>query len=156
MKQLKVEKGKILMLRNVIEYRMKWTSDTDIERIVGLEEKYILSKGAKPVGPVVQHNSIKIDSQGNIETWISLFRQTTNSLDSIDEPFSFKPLVKVNNCLLLHFRGEGQDLKYAFDKLGVYAYENDLKLKGDSYTVFVNQTEDELIADIFMEYKVSE
>ena len=32
--------------------------------------------------------------------------------------------------------------------IGVYAFENDIKLKGDSYTIFVNQEGDNLVADV--------
>jgi len=37
--------------------------------------------------------------------------------------------------------------------LGLFAFENDIKLKGDSYTVFVDKNEEEIVADVFMELK---
>jgi len=44
-------------------------------------------------------------------------------------------------------------MKFAYDKINLYAFENDIKLKGDSYTVFVDSQEenDTIIADVFME-----
>ena len=33
----------------------------------------------------------------------------------------------------------------------MHAFENDIKLKGDSYTVFVKQEEENIVADVFME-----
>ena len=44
-------------------------------------------------------------------------------------------------------------MQFAYDKINLEASENDIKLKGDSYTVFVDQDEEEgtIIADVFME-----
>ncbi len=32
----------------------------------------------------------------------------------------------------------------------LYAFQNDIKLKGDSYTVFVENKEGRMVADVFM------
>ena len=42
-------------------------------------------------------------------------------------------------------------MQFAYQKLGVYAFENDIQLKGDSYTVFVKKEEENIVADVFME-----
>ena len=49
------------------------------------------------------------------------------------------------------FNEKEENLQFAYQKLGVYAFENDIKLKGDSYTIFVKQDENEFVADVFME-----
>jgi len=53
--------------------------------------------------------------------------------------------------LYTRFIGKETKLKYAYDKLGVYAYENDIELKGSTYTVFVDEDGENFIADVFME-----
>ena len=41
----------------------------------------------------------------------------------------------------------------ASSKLQILAFEKDLKLSGDTYTIFVNQDDDDAVIDVFMETK---
>ena len=41
----------------------------------------------------------------------------------------------------------------ASSKLQILAFEKDLKLSGDTYTIFVNQDDDDAVVDVFMETK---
>ena len=41
----------------------------------------------------------------------------------------------------------------ATSKLQILAFENDIKLTGNSYTLYVNQDEDDGVIDVFMETK---
>jgi hypothetical protein len=50
----------------------------------------------------------------------------------------------------VRFTGKTQQLNFAYMKLNVYAFENDVVLDGSSYTVFVNQSEENAIIDVFM------
>ena len=49
--------------------------------------------------------------------------------------------------------GSEDSLKFAYDKIGVTAFEKGIRLKGESYTVFVDNNEEEeyIVADVFME-----
>ena len=38
-------------------------------------------------------------------------------------------------------------------KLQLMAFENDIKLTGDNYTIYVNQDDDDAVIDVFMETK---
>lgn len=49
------------------------------------------------------------------------------------------------------YNGEESKLKFAYDKMNLIAFEEDIPLKGDSYTIFVNTNDDGLIVDVFME-----
>jgi len=42
-------------------------------------------------------------------------------------------------------------LQFTYSKLQLHAFENDIKLKGNSYTVFVENKEGIMVADVFME-----
>ena len=45
------------------------------------------------------------------------------------------------------------EAQLATAKLQVLAFENDIKLSGNSYTIYVNQDEDDGVIDVFMETK---
>ena len=37
--------------------------------------------------------------------------------------------------------------------MSIRAFENDIKLTGDNYTIYVNQDDDDAVIDVFMETK---
>ena len=41
----------------------------------------------------------------------------------------------------------------ASQKLNIFAFENELELNGNVYTIFVNQDDDDAVVDVFMETK---
>jgi hypothetical protein len=48
--------------------------------------------------------------------------------------------------------GPAESLRFAYDKINLYAFENDIKLNGENYTIFVEQNEEDMIvADVFAE-----
>ena len=73
-------------------------------------------------------------------------RRTTYKMDSI---------LRVKNCLYARYIGPEDKLKFAYDKLGVYAFENDIELEGCNYTIYVDRNEEDetMVADVFMPVK---
>ena len=47
-------------------------------------------------------------------------------------------------------------LKLAYDKINVTAFEENIELSNENYTIFVDQHEDNIVADIFVEKKTDE
>jgi hypothetical protein len=43
------------------------------------------------------------------------------------------------------------NLQFAYQKLNLVAFEENIKLKGDSYTIFVDRKDGIITADVFME-----
>ncbi len=44
-----------------------------------------------------------------------------------------------------------ENLQFAYSKLQLHAFENEIKLKGDRYTVFDESKDGKMVADVFME-----
>ena len=44
-------------------------------------------------------------------------------------------------------------MKFAYDKIHLYGFENDIKLSDESYSVFVGQQDDTITVDVFVEKK---
>ena len=65
-------------------------------------------------------------------------------------------VLRVKNCIFSRFKRNENKLKLAYDKINVVAFEEDIPLKGDSYTVFVANNDGEMIADVFMECEINE
>ena len=61
--------------------------------------------------------------------------------------------LRVKNCLYAHYTGPMAYSQLASSKLQILAFEKDLKLTGDNYTIFVSQDDDDAVVDVFMETK---
>jgi hypothetical protein len=90
------------------------------------------------------------DEQGQPLIIFNLLRQASTFIRHVEAPYTMESLLRIPNCMYVRFVGKEADLHFAYEKIGVTAYEEDIKLKGDSYTVFVDQQDDILTADIFM------
>jgi len=149
--KIMVRENKTLKLKNVLIREVSENELIDIERISYMMDSYIKSKGATTIGPMINYSGFETDENGEAKIKIKLMVQLKNLIHKVEQPYSIKPQIRITNCLFARFTEKEENLQYAYQKLGVYAFENDIKLKGDSYTVFVKQEEENIVADVFME-----
>ena len=150
MPQLQVS-NKTLKLTNVLIAKM---TAEDMQDMAFAEkmENYIKSKGYQPIGPLVQYAGVEQGESGEPDFAIRMLRQANGYINHAEPPYTMESVLRVPNCLYLRFIGPQDKLNIAYSKLTVYAYEEDIPLTGSSYTVFVNQLENEdIVADVFME-----
>ena len=115
-------------------------------------DSYIKSKGNSTIGPMINYSTVKIDESGQAKVIIKLMVQLKNPIyNNVEKPYELKEQLRVTNCLFARFTEKEENLQFAYQKMGVYAFENNIKLKGDSYTVFVKQEQENIVADVFME-----
>lgn len=151
MPKLEVSYQKTLKLSNVLMVKM---TAEDMQDMTFAEkmENYIKSKGYQPIGPLVQYTGVEQGENGEQELVIRMLRQANGYINHTEPPYTMEAVLRVPDCLYLRFIGPQEKLSIAYDKLSVYAYEEDIPLTGNSYTVFVNQLENEdIVADVFME-----
>ncbi|CDZ24863.1 hypothetical protein CCDG5_1764 [[Clostridium] cellulosi] len=149
--KLQLRENKALKITNALIYGAPLDAKFDIQRIVYMMQSYIKTKGWQTRGPLITSTSLSKSVEGSgpvLNTKIIL--QLTKPAESCESPYTFEPLIRVSPCLFVRFTGSVQDLQYASMKASVYAFENDIKLDGSSYTVFVNQNDQYLLADVFM------
>ncbi|MGH4118642.1 hypothetical protein [Clostridium sp.] len=148
-----VKENKILKLNNVLIREVSQNELIDIDKITYMMDSYIKSKGNSTVGPMINYSAVEGDENGQPKIIIKIMIQIKNPIHNIEKPYELKNQIRVKNCLFARFTEKEENLQYAYSKLGLFAFENNIKLKGDSYTVFVNKNEEELVADVFMELK---
>lgn len=152
--KLQLRENKTLKISNALIYEAALNEKFDFDRVVHMMQSYIKSHGLQTRGPLITSSSISqntLSGQPQINT--SIIFQLTEPITSCETPYIFKPLIKVGPCLFVRFTGDPQDLQYANMKLSVYSFENGIKSDGSSYTVFVNQNENNMTADAFMPIK---
>lgn len=159
-KQIIVSKGKSLRLDNVLiksifefsalkddgSIRDEFSLDLEVEKMVN----EIKVKGANPVGPLIQFSGAS-GKEDDVEIKIVLMMQADRFINNIQTPYRMEPVINIKNCLYTRFKGMEEDIQYAYQKIQVTAYEEDIKLKGSSYTIFLDSEDNGTItADIFM------
>lgn len=149
--KLTVSKNKKLKLTNVLIKSIQENEFETIDHQVQQMENFIKAKGSQPLGPLIQYNNVLINEEGAVDLEMKFLRQSTNFIHNVEVPYEMESVVSVKNCLYIRFKGEESKLKFAYDKLNLVAYEEDISLKGGSYTIFVDQQDEEMIVDIFME-----
>lgn len=142
---------KTLKLNNPVVIGIEKCDFEKINVIVQKMDNYIKSKGYIAVGPLIQYASSKINENGELDITVKLIRQSSQFINHTEEPYKCESVLRVKNCMYVRYKGPETSLNFAYDKINITAFEEDIKLKGDSYTVFVNQVDDSIIADVFME-----
>lgn len=151
MPELPVSK-KTLKLTNVLSYTMVKSDFQSNVQCAAQMENYIKSKGYQPVGPLIQYSGVEKSETGELTMVVRLLRQASGYISHTETPYSMESILRIPNCLYVRYRGPMEKMQVAYSKLSVVAFENSINRRGDSYTIFVDQLEnDDMIADVFME-----
>jgi hypothetical protein len=146
-----VKENKVLKLNNVLVREVSQNELKDISKAAYMMESYIKTKGNTIVGPSINYSSASADKSGQVKIIVKLIVQLKNPINNVDKPYEFKSQIRVTNCLFARYTEKEENLQFAYSKLQLHAFENNINLKGDSYTVFLDKKEKEIIADVFME-----
>ena len=149
MPKLEVSYQKTLKLTNVLSTEVPLESLNDLPLVIEQMENYIKSKGYQPIGPLVQYNAVS-GSGEDATVVIRMLRQANGYINHVDKPYTMASVERIPNCLYVRFSGAQDKLPLAHSKLQLAAYEEDIPLKGDSYSVFLNEDDDTITVDIFM------
>lgn len=149
MNPIQVSESKTLKLTNVLSRRIMPEELQNIGTIVMQMDNFIKSQNALPIGPLVQHIEVTLGPKP--EAQIYLMRQANQLIAKIDPQYHMDAVLRVKDCLYAHYTGPMAKSELATHKLNILAFENDIKLKNSSYTIFVNQDDDDAVVDVFME-----
>ena len=82
--------NKTLLLKNAIILDTSFSEGENapnIAVIVSKMDSYIKSRGAVPVGPLIQKNQITVNEEGILEIRVFLIRQTNTFIRSVEKPY---------------------------------------------------------------------
>lgn len=153
MKKLQYNESKTLKLTNVLKYKILLDEeDFDLNIAVEQMQTYIKTKGAMQVGPLIQYSRMYLNENQEIDMEIYLMLQCNNFIHSVEQPYSMESVIRVPDALYCRYTGPEQSLKFAYDKINLEAFENDIKTGDYNYTIFLDNDpiEDRMIADVFV------
>ena len=157
MNTITLSEHKILKLQNVLSVQVDLESESDelFDIEINKLNTYIQTHGAKQIGPLIQATSFEIKDDGAVDIKMQFMLQTDNFIHNVEPPYKMDSILRVKNCLYARYIGPEDKLKFSYDKLGVYAFENDIELDGCNYTIYVDRNEEDetMVADVFMPVK---
>ena len=146
-----VRENKTLKLNNVLVREISENEIMNIDKVAYMMDSYIKSKRNSTLGPMINYTTAEADENGQLKIILKLMVQLKNPMHNVEAPYGLKNQLRVTNCLFARFTEKEENLQFAYSKLQLHAFENDIKLQGDSYTVFVDKKEDNnMVADVFM------
>jgi hypothetical protein len=151
MSVIPVSDNKTLKLTNVLSRQLQPQEMQSVSLIVTQMQNFIKSHGAMPVGPLIQKACVQPDEHGNPTPVLSLLMQVNQMIVHLEPQYQMEPVLRVQKCLYGHYVGSSDHMKLVYDKMNVLAYEQDVKLNGTNYTIYVKQNADEMVTDVFME-----
>lgn len=147
MNAIQIADNKTLKLINVLSRKLEPEDMGNLPLVLTQMENVIKSNGGQPVGPLIQR--VTVDANGEAEVY--MMRQSTQLIARVETGYHMDAVLRVRNCCYAHFTGPLNRSQLASQKIQIHAFENDIKLKDNVYTIFVNQDEDDAIVDVFME-----
>lgn len=157
MNNIFIAERKTLKLQNVLYIKLDLSSDEAnlFDKEVNKMNTFIHTHGARQIGPLIQYSSIEINEENEAEINMQFMLQADNFIHNVEVPYHMESILRVKNCLYARYNGPEDKVKFAYDKLGVYAFENDIELEGSNYTIYLDRNEEDetIIADVFMPVK---
>lgn len=153
MNKLQFHNNKVLKLTNVLKYKILLDDESfDLNVAIEQMQSYIRAKGAMQIGPLIQYTRAFLNENNEMDMEIVMMIQCNNYIHSVEQPYSMESVIRVPNALYCRYTGPETSLKFAYDKINVEAFEQDIKLADCNYTIFLdnNQEEDITIADVFV------
>ena len=153
MNKLIFSKSKNLRLNNIVYTKCSFDEIGQGDLIVDKLENILKVKGALSVGPLIQHTYFTNEEE---PIKIDFMLQSNTYINKLDEPFKKKSVIRMNDCMYCRYIGPEENQSIGYDKIKVEAFENDIELTGNTYTIYVDSNEEDgtVVIDIFMEKKV--
>lgn len=153
MNKLIFSKNKNIRLNNVVYVKCNFNEITQGNLVIKKIENMLKVKGASPVGPLIQHTYFTNDDE---PIKIEFMLQSNTYINNLDVPFKIESVIRVANCMYCRYSGPEEKQSIGYDKIKVEAFENDIELTGNTYTIYVDSNEEDgtVVIDIFMEKKV--
>lgn len=154
MQKIEFRENKVLKLINVLSRPVPVEDLMNQDKQVMMLQNWIKAKGYESLGPLIMYSSGIKGMEGDKPIVDSrIMYQLKNNNIRLELPYRFEPEIRIENCLMARFNDKADKMQFATQKLTLFAYENDLELTGETYIVFIKQTEESLLADVFMPVK---
>lgn len=155
MSKILYNQNKSFRLQNVLMCSMVIMNEFFNSKIIIEQMKsYIKARGATYFGPYIQYSKVDSECENELGIAVTWMIQCDRYISDVKSPYSMEECICVRDALYCRFVGTEDKMKYAFDKIYLEAFENDIELSDCYYLVFVSQEESDMITlDLFVPKK---
>jgi len=152
LKKMEVKEHKKLVLKNILRREVRGITSDDFNRELLMFHKFIERERVQTFGPLV---IVTLGTQ-------VLGDAITQDFDLIIQAHNYKKYslqaqiserFECSNCIYIKFEGHPKDLHYAYSKLDLFLYENELESDGKTYSIVLEETGNYTTIDIFLPVK---
>lgn len=149
MAKLELKDNKKLVLKQVICKKIYGIKLENIDHEIDKFHQHLQLIKVQTFGPlIVKSCGTTIHDDGSITTDFELYVQAHNA-QQYSNLYDIQDTVSIPYCLYIHFEDSPEYLQFAYSKLELYIYENDIQTDGTVYTVYVNSSPEKMTVDIF-------
>lgn len=150
-KEIIVIPNKTLKLTNPLIKELTMEEIKNFNQTLMVFQGVIKSRNLQVIGPLITYTASVIED-GVSHPVMKIITQLKEAPKGvINGAYEFHKEIKIKNCLYTRFTGNQRYLQIAIMKMKTYAYENDLELKDDYYSIMLSQNEGNITVDLFME-----
>ncbi len=147
---LNVEENKVLKLHKVLRKDLSETEASNLSQTLQSFQAYIKARGLTARGPLITYTKTEVvDGNATLKTAI-MSQVEAKPNTSVAYPYSYTEELRVPNCLYVRYNDNQDYLQIAYNKIGVYAFENYLNLTCSTYSIHLANGQT-YMCDIFAE-----
>ena len=151
MSKLDLQENKTLKLNNLVIKELRGVHITKIDFEIEKFINQLQVLKAQSYGPIVTKLVTSYaNEEGNTVYDYDIYYQVKN-YKQYESILKTQDELKVTDCLFLNFKGDSIYLPYAYSKIELHLFENDLSAKEEVYSVLkvVDGNEDKVDIDLF-------
>ncbi|MFA9467321.1 AraC family transcriptional regulator [Streptococcus sp. E24BD] len=149
MAKLEVKDNKKLVLKQVICQKLHGAKVENVDKEIDKFRQHLQLLKAQVFGPlIVKSCGTIIHDDGDITTDFEFYVQAHNA-QMYSNMYEIQDTISVPHCLYIRFEDSPEYLQFAYSKLEIYMYENDIQTDGTVYTVYIKSSAEKMIVDIF-------
>lgn len=154
MSKLNVQENKKLKLKNVMVQELTGIAMEELDKEINTFINKVQTLNVQTFGPLITCNKgLKIGEDGSMTVDYEVMIQAH---DYLQYKNSFKVLdeVVVEHCVYLRFEDQPEYINFAYSKMDLYFYENDIDELGPVYTIMLHESENLIKMDLFKPVKL--
>lgn len=148
--EIEIVENKTLKLNRVLSRELRQQDDSEVPKALHMLSSYVKSKKLTPYGPTVIHSKTVFENMRPIRI-TRIMVQLREPPGSVEPPYSFEELIRVEKCVMARYRGDAAHIQLAYGKIQIYAFEHSISLKDEVYTVIIEEDQSGILADVFAE-----
>ncbi len=156
MNKLIYSENKVLKLLNALKIKVLLKEEkSNLDIVIKQMQSYIKTRSVEQIGPLIQYTRVFVNDNNEMDMEIIMMLQCNNYIHHVESPYSMESVIRIPNCMYCRYIGPEEKLKFAYDKIHLEAFENNIELEDCSYTIFVDRNEEDetIVADVFIPRK---